>query len=77
MNIEYSMTDQEAEDPNKEILRTHDFEHLWQQLEDMGDDRGRMSIVATVDDPDEEEDGDVIGILNGFEVWEDGEEAFE
>jgi hypothetical protein len=71
-NIEYTIKDQES---NTVVLRSHDFEEVWQKLEDMGADRGRMSVSATVDDPDDENDGETTR-RNGVEVWEDGEDAF-
>ena len=72
VNIEYSITDQES---GETLLRTHNFDVLWKTLEAMGGDRGRMSVVAAIDDPDEDNDGETT-VRNGHEVWEDGEEAF-
>jgi uncharacterized protein YigE (DUF2233 family) len=71
-NTEYTITDQESKTV---VLRSHDFESIWQKLEDMGSNRGRMSVSATVDDPDADDDGESVR-RNGVEVWEDGEEAF-
>lgn len=71
-NIEYSVTDQES---GKELLRTCEFQAVWNMLEASGDDRGRMSVAATIDDPDMSNDGETT-VRNGVEVWEDGEEAF-
>lgn len=74
MSRQYRMTDQESD---KTEMVTHDFEKLWKHLEAIGDDRGRMSVTAYVDDPDDPDDGDIIGVMNGYVVHEDGEECFD
>lgn len=56
------------------VLRSHDFEKIWEKLESMGEDMHRVSVSRYWWDEDTGEDD--IDIVGGGEAWEDGEGAF-